>query len=413
MRLKPGVGERTRAAVQAFYEYATGCSGGAGRWVQQFCLARPSEAQILVEMYDAAHPRLNHLLARKLTRVETKVRVALEDAQESEGGWHGWGRWSRRHRLLLTVVTLVLILPVLLSPTHPIAVYGYLAASYDPSLLPEALAYSGTDLTSFLTSPAQVRRYKADLLEDMMDMRSGKLFVIVRCSDGALRQEAIRTWNGFLPDRLPSSLSTWLDRKELPYLGDKVDTWLRGNEIIAMGHYHAFGGPPSAGDRCAQYLSDLPEIVVVNGLVPMTYLDGKVVSYGDDVVVSEEIFRFLYALQPSLMMDLTRYFSFSEKPSPALRSFLGFLKDHRDVHISRRDSVAIGIGQLYVEFKDDYRTVFTEGFRRCAYENDLDKSYLLSCLYNIDNWIGYNFTVTQETRPRTESAEIGIQYEKR
>jgi hypothetical protein len=336
----------------------------------------------MVEMYDTAHPGLNHLPDRKLTRATAKVRFALEAAQATDGAWRSWGRWIRRHRLLLTVVALALILPVLLSPTHPVAVYGYLAASYDPLLLADAFAHSGADLTSFLTSPVQVRRYKADLLEDMMDTRSSKLFVIVRCPDGALRQEAIRTWNGFLPKELPLFLSSWLDRKELPFLGDEVDTWLRGNEIIAVGHYHAFGGAPSAGDICAQDFSDLPEIVIANGLVPMVYLDGAVVAYGNDVAVSEQVFTALRALEPRLIMDVTHDFPISREPSPALRSFLGFLRDYRNVGIRRRDSVARGIRELCVEFKYDYRAVFKKGFFPSAYENDLDKVDLLENLYN-------------------------------
>ena len=389
MRLKPGMSKKTLEAVAAFHDYACGCTGSTGRLVRRFRRERPVEARVLAELCDASRAGLNHAPARLFMTTANKVRFALEDAHETDGVWRGWGRWMRRYRLLPTVVALVLALPLILAPTHPLAVYGYLVDSYGPSLTPKAFAFSGTDLPSFLTSPAQVRRYKADLCEDMLDTRSGKLFAIVRCPDGRLRQEAIRTWNGFLPAGLPASIGNWSDRKELPFLGDEVDTWLRGNKIIAMGHYHAFGGPPSAGDTTAQYFSDLPEIVVVNGLVPMVHLDGKVLPYGGDVSISEDVFRSLRSLEPSLIMDGTRYFSFrGEHPSQALESFLAFLRDYRNADLNRTDSVMRGIQRLSVEFKDDYQPVFTKGFFPSAYGADLDRSNLLENLHTVDSWVG-------------------------
>lgn len=386
MRLKPGVSDEIRQAVQAFQPYLARCTGSTGRVVRCFCREQPTEAKVLVEFFDAMHPGLNHLASRMFTRTATKLRFALEDARETEGESRRWGGWMRRHRLLFTVVTLVLILPMVLSPTHPIAVYVFLAESYHPSLTPVAFASSGTDLPSFLVSPAQVRRYKTELREDMLDRRSGGLFVIVRCLDGTLQQEDIRTWNGFLPASLPVFLSNWLDRKELPFLGDEVDTWLRGNEIIAMGHYHAFGGPPSAGDTHAQWFSGLPEVVVVNGVVPMIYLNGHVISYGVDVVVSDDVFRSLRTLELSLTMDGTQNFSWSEEPSETLTSFLGFLRDYENVDISRKDHVARGIRQLCLKFKDDYRSVFTEGFILAPYENDPGRSNFLGNLQSLHGW---------------------------
>jgi hypothetical protein len=281
---------------------------------------------------------------------------------------------------------MVSMLPALLSPTHPIAVYGFLLESYQPSITPEAFASSRSDLTSFLTAPAQVQRYKTDLREDMLDRRSGRLFVIVRDPHGKLWQERIRTWNGFLPEALPAFLSNWLDRKELPFLGDEVDTRLRGNEILAMGHYHAFGGPPSAGDTHAQWFSELPEVVVVNGVVPLIYLNGNVIPYGDDVLVTEDVFRSLRTLERSLTMDGSQSFSWSEEPSETVKSFLGYLRDYRNVEISRKDSVARGILQLCVEFKHHHRTVFTEGFLLAPYENDLDRFNLLENLQTLQGW---------------------------
>jgi hypothetical protein len=247
-------------------------------------------------------------------------------------------------------------------------------------------AATGKDLTSFLTSPAQVRRYRTDLLEDMLDTRTGKFFVIVRCPDGALRQEAIRTWNGLLPVGLPSWMCSWLDRKELPFLGDEVDTWLRGNEIVARGHYHAFGGSPSTGDILAQYVFELPEIVVANGVVPMVYLDGDIVPYGDNVVVSEEVFRSLRTLELSLTMAGTQNFTFTPEPSPVLRSFLGYLRDYRNVDIGRRDRVAKGIYELCVAFRKDYRNVFASGYIMVYYDDDPDKFQFVERLSSLQAW---------------------------
>lgn len=386
MRLKPGISEGVKGAAQVFHDYAAHHAGSPRHVFRQFCRARPLETQILVERYDATHTGLNYLAARKVTCTVTKVRVALEAAWETDGRWRKWTQCVRRHRLVFGVIVPVLLLPIVLCPTHPLAVYGYLFDMYNPSLTPEAFAATGTDLTAFLRSPTQIRQYRADLLEDMLDTRSSKLFVIVRCPNGELRHEAIRTWNGFLPENLPEFLSGWSDRKELPYLGDKVDTWLRGNEVVAVGHYHAFGGVPSSGDTAAQYFSDLPEIVVVNGVVPMIYLEGNVIPYGGDVVVTEEVFRSLRTLELSLTMDGTRDFAYPTEPSPALRSFLGYLKDYRHVDLSKRDRVAKGIYQLCVEFKEDYRRVFAEGYLLVYYVNNPDKFQFIGNLASLQAW---------------------------
>lgn len=405
MRLKLGVSEEITRAVRAFHKYAAEHRGRDGCVLRQFCKEQPGDAQVLVRSFDAARPGLNCLPARYLTRNSTKVRVMLEDAQGSQSTWRECARWMSRHRLVLMVLSPVLILPMLLSPTHPIAVYPYLIHSYEPFLLPEALASTGADLPSFLTSPAQVQRYKSDLLEDMLDTSSGRLFAIVRCPDGTLKQESIRTWNKSLPRALSASFGKWVDRKELPYLGDKVDIWLRGNEVVAMGHYHAFGGAPSPGDEITQRFSDLPEIVVVNGVVPMVYLDSDIISYGDKVVVSAEVFRFLRPLEQSLTMDVTRSFSWPEEPSPALKSFLGFLRDHRNVDISGRDSVTKAILRLCQELRDQYAPAFPEGYRTYEYENDMDKSNFVRHVAILSNCSDFYVTILPKLRSRAETTE--------
>ena len=295
-------------------------------------------------------------------------------------------RSAGRHRSLRTTVILVLVLPMVLSPTHPVSVYGYLIDLYDSPFTPKAFASSDAGLEAFLTSPEQVERYRADLLEDAMDTYTGKFFAIVRRPDGTLRQEAVRTWNGLLPRVIPALLRDWLDRKELPFLGDEVDIWLRGDEIIAMGHYHAFGGAPSPGDRAAQYFSDFPEVVVVNGLIPMVYVGGTILAYGENVHVSEDVFRSLRGLQGSLLMEVNRDVAFGKAPTEGLVSFLGYLRDYRNVDISKRDTIAAEIRELCEEFKDDYCAVFTEGFLLVGYDDSPDKWNVVSKLQNVKGW---------------------------
>ena len=192
----------------------------------------------------------------------------------------------KRYRILLTVLIAALLLPAVLSPTHPIAVYGYLFDTYVPPLMAPVAAGVDDGLTDFLITPDQLDRYRDELFADFNDERGGKLFVIVRESGGDFRHEPIRTWNSFLPEELPTAISRWLDRKELPYLGDSVDLWMNGDEIVAVGHYHPYGGGPSPGDQRAQSFSKFAEVVVSNGIVPMVYLHGEIIPYGNNVKIS-------------------------------------------------------------------------------------------------------------------------------
>lgn len=386
MGVKQEGNEDNRRAVQAIHRHTSFRSSRIGYALQPFCRERSSETAARMARYGAVHGGLQHLPQARFARTATPARFDLEEVQAIRETWRHWAEWIRRHRLLFGVVISAWILPMLLSPTHPIAVYGYLAASYRLPLTPEAFASTGADLTSFLRSPAQIQRYKADLLDDMLDKRSSKFFVIVRCRNGALRQEPIRTWNGFLPEGLPPVLCRWLDRKEFPFLGDEVDVWLRGNEIIAVGHYHAFGGAPSAGDARARQFSDLPEIVIANGVVPMIYLNGDIVLYGDDVAVSEEMFRFMRARESHFVMNGSLEVSWFERPSPALKSVLGFLRDYRSVDIGSKNEVAAEISRLCIEFKEFYQAVFTKGFEPSNYGEDVEKWNFLHSLHCLEFW---------------------------
>lgn len=295
-------------------------------------------------------------------------------------------RRATRHRRLICLVAFVLILPMVLSPTRPIAVYGYLAATYVPGLFfPDPAAETG-ELNRFLVSPEQVLRYQTELRDDLADTRGGHLFAIVRGGDGQLRHAPIRTWNSFLPPTLPDGLSAWLDRKELPYLGDTVDLWVHGNTVVAMGHYHPFGGGPSEGDHRAQLLSTYAEVVVSNGVVPMVFVDGEVVSYTESVDVSDEVFRSIRALEPGLLMEVREVTISLDEPSPYLASFLGYLERYRNIELDDRDKVADAVQVLVSEFKDDYGLVFAEGFGPERYQVDVDKYTMLRHLQVVEMW---------------------------
>lgn len=292
---------------------------------------------------------------------------------------------SRRRKMFLLSITF-LALPLLLSPTHPIAVYAYLADHGIARVFPPAFAHTNTDLSAFLISPEQVERYRTDLLEDALDTRSSALFAIVLCPDGTMKQERIRTWNAIVADALPASVANWLDRKELPFLGDEVDLWLRDHEIIAMGHYHAFGGAPSKGDRIAERLSNVPEVVVANGVVPSVYLRGDLLAYGEDVVVREEVFRSLRTLERGITMDVRGVPVFTEEPSIGLLSFLAYLRDYTDADIGTRVGVARQTLQLCLEFKDDYQRVFPHGYKLAPYAGEPDKVNFLANLQALQAW---------------------------
>ena len=295
-------------------------------------------------------------------------------------------RRPRRFRVVSSVVGFVLFLPVLLSPCHPVAVYHYLADTYVPLFLSAERRAADADLSAFLISPAEIIRYRRGLREDMMDTRGGHIFAIVRRPDGTLRHEPIRTWNSFLPERLPDVLSNWLDRKEIPFLGDTVALWLEDNEIVAMGHYHPFGGGPSPGDHHAQAMSIFSEVVVSNGIVPLVYVHGEVIPYGEDVVIANDLYRSIRALEKGLLMDLNEIPISPKVPSVRLASFLAYLRDYRGTDLESKESVADELEALCEEFKQEYALVFDAGFHVNDYKSDPDKYGVLRNLTNLQYW---------------------------
>lgn len=292
----------------------------------------------------------------------------------------------RRFHIVRSVIIFALLLPVLLSPCHPVAVYHYLADTYLPLLVSSEPREPDNDLSAFLISPAEVARYRHALREDMMDTRGGYIFAVVRRPDGTLRHEPIRTWNSFLPERLPAVLSNWLDRKEIPFLGDTVALWLEDNEIIAMGHYHPFGGGPSPGDHRAQALSIFSEVVVSNGIVPLVYVHGEVIPFGEDIVIDDDLYRSIRALEKGLLMEVNDIPVSPKVPSARLSSFLAYLRDYRGIDLESKKSVADELEVLCKEFKEDYALVFDAGFQLSNYTSDPDKYGVLRNLSNLQYW---------------------------
>lgn len=315
---------------------------------------------------------------------------------------------GRRISIVVPLLAVVLMLPALLSPTHPIGVYAYLAHIY---LFPVAAAEDHnlrTELARFLIGPKQLSRYRSDLRDDMLDERGGGLFVVVRDSGGGLRHESLRTWNSFLSADLPPSVRTWLDRKEFPFLGDTVGLWLGGDDIVAMGHYHPFGGGPSAGDRQAQALSQFAEVVVSNGVVPTVYLQGDIVPYGRPATLSSEVFKNLTALEQGLLMEINEVPTVELRSSDGLESFLAYLRDYRKADLGQRDSVAREVNRLFDEFKAEYQMVFQQGFRPFSYLSEPDKYLFLRNLMHLERWANRHDPTTEPLRLTARSVMSGV-----
>lgn len=292
-----------------------------------------------------------------------------------------------RHPVRILLVTLVLLLPMAFSPSHPVAVYGYLAITYFPVMnRPVYADDDGGELASFLVSPAQVAIYRAALIEDMEDEGSGRLFAITRGPDGALHHAPIRTWNAFLPDSLPRTLRSWLDRKELPYLPDEVELWLEGHTLLAMGHYHVFGGGPSRGDRLVHDISEMPEVVVSNGIVPMLYLRGALLPYGENVEITPHIFRAIRSLEGSLAMTVAERTEIPTNATAVMASYLAYLRDYQGVDVTNRQAVARETSRLCERFKADYAPCFQESFLIGAYNQNPDKRGVVQHLSTLCAW---------------------------
>jgi hypothetical protein len=292
----------------------------------------------------------------------------------------------RGHRVISSLLLVVVALPVLLSPTHPVSVYGFLACRFAGFLFAAEPVDHGDGLPAFLTSGPQVARYRQETCRDMRDAGGGLLFAITRANDGVYRHAELRTWNSFLPDSLPTPIRTFMDYKEIPYLGDEVALWLRGESIVAMGHYHPFGGGPSRGDRLARRFSSTSEIIVSNGLIPFVYLDGQLLSYGEAGPLNTDVFRSIRMMEKNLTMALEEVPLDVARPTAALRSFLAYLKEFRQVDIADKGAIGAEVIGLCNEFRIDYAPAFAAGFSSSGYPDDLDRATMLSNLSATEMW---------------------------
>lgn len=275
---------------------------------------------------------------------------------------------------------------MLLSPTHPIAVYGFLAHRYTGLLFGERSDPTRQALADYLTSASQLTRYRAEMCADMLDESGGRIFAILRAPDGTYHQAALRTWNTFLADSLPDSVTPLLDYKEVPFLGDEVALWLRGETIVATGHYHPFGGGPSEGDRLARRFSTTTEVVVSNGLIPFIYVDGELVSYGEADPLNWEVFRSIRMMEKCLTMALSEVPVSARELTDGLHAFLAYLRESRQVDLTDRREVAREVMGLCGEFKKDYAPVFAAGFSPTLYPDDLDRGTMLANLSATEMW---------------------------
>lgn len=295
---------------------------------------------------------------------------------------------SRGQRAVAGLLVFVLVLPMLLSPSHPLAVYGFLASRYAGAFCSPPGLQDTPELSAFLTATPQLDRYRSEIRRDMADGGGGMLFAILRGPDGAYRHAPLRTWNSFLPTSLPESIRQYLDYKEVPYLGDEVALWLGGESIVAMGHYHPFGGAPSRGDTLARRLSTTSEIVVSNGLIPFVYLDGALLSYGETGPLREDVFRMIRMMEKNLTMALDEVPINVEEPTPALLTFLAFLKQVRQVDLDDRQAIGTEVMGLCNEFRSAFAGVFYAGFSPSNYTDDLDRGTMLRSLSATQMWAG-------------------------
>lgn len=336
--------------------------------------------------------------------------AATAEGSDSDPGRGTDGAWIRMHKLFVSVLIVTLLLPMMLSPDHPVAVYGFLIQRYTRVLSKSVCASSRDGLGAFLVSTAQMERYRREACQDMVDTSGGRLFAIVHTPGGSYRQESLRTWNSFLPEALATSLGTWIDYKELPYLGDEVGLWKRGDAIVAMGHYHPFGGGPSPGDGFARRFSTTSEVVVSNGLIPFVYLDGVLVPYGPDAAMSREVFRSIRTMEKSVTMTSNYVPPSINDPSAALKSFVTFLSEGRQVNVHDRASVAQEVQRLCLEFRADYEAAFARGYVASEYTDDLDRMNMLWNLSNLEIW-SFRFgprNPSQPTGARVSIAARGV-----
>lgn len=256
--------------------------------IKTFIREKPEETKVLTDYF-----KENTGIVERTTTwsKEAKVKTALKEYHVSKEP-NAFKRFMKRHPAVWKTVVGGLIAGQgyfsARAPNHPLSVDTYLVKEQIKRVLNHSEQYSREKLEDFLIIKEQIERYPVDCLEDAKDPFSEKAFVIIE-KDGKLEQKEIRTINKNIPF-IPAS---FLDRKHITRIDDEMDLVAQGYKIVANGHYHVWGEPPSEGDRIAGMISGKNEIVVANGFVPLIYFNSNLVSFGKDMVIDHKLSSFL------------------------------------------------------------------------------------------------------------------------
>lgn len=389
------IDDSVRKAVDSFH------SNGP---IRDFVDSHPEESRVLIDFHDAKYSGWNHVFDRRRSP-EKKIKIAIEDAQEVNGLFPKFGRLLKRHLVGSVAAGILALSPSMLSPTHPLASYGYLTHIH----FGEKRDISDEVKKDFLVNPEQTLNHTNILVEDA-DLLVGEKSVVLTLGDnGKLSQEKIRTWNelipGFVANNFPDFFRFWLDGKHLSRLDDKVDLWLEGKEIVAEGHFHVYGEEPSFGDLVAQKLAPIDQYVIANGIVPRVYFNGELVPYsGEEVVVLDHVMKFMRGQENIFPEKIGNRDLSNEERLEAVRSFLGFLRDNRHVDINSVPEIQDSLEDLLDNFKDQYAFAFNKGFNPRDY-SDPNVSNFLDSLVAVDA-----FTRVYKYTPRYIMRNYPLEY---
>ena len=345
--------DKVRGYVQAIDDIAKSKKGlfKRKRAVKEFVRENPSETDDLVDYYKSKAGVVERATTwGKKTRVQKAVREYEISQNPSVVK-----RFIKRHPAVLPSVLATQGLISALSPSHPLMVDAYLADRAVDSVkeIISGPKVSDEELGDFLTTKEQALRYEADVLKDLEDLGSEKVFSIVE-KEGKLEQKDVRTMNSLISKYLPF-LNLSSDNNGIPRLEDKVDLWLQGYDHIASGHYHVFGEAPSQGDLFVSKIMPGREVVVVNGIAPQIHLNGGLVSYKLDTEIPEEVLNYFMGRgmnRPYLW--LMRNDNPNERED-YVRSFISYACGHNDIDVIDLDSIKSFTMDRSREFLEDYR----------------------------------------------------------
>lgn len=272
-------------------------------------------------------------------------------------------RFLKKHKSIIPAIVATQAFVSALSPNHPIMVDVYLADRVHEKMA-ELVVGSEDDkkrVNDFISNADLYDGQLASFVEDVSISTSEKTFAIV--SNGPdLEIRNIRTFNSLLNppldiffkkfnfdfpmyNHLRFSTYNFLDNRSYIRLDDLVDLWLKDYDIIALGHYHSFGGPPSFQDIISQKITAGPDVVLSNGFVPFNYLDGEFVPYNGNFDISENTTDLFWKVTGGVSAALpyssddAEYLTSDnvngDKPPELAKkyvnSFLGFLSQRYDI----------------------------------------------------------------------------------